>query len=72
MKLTLRIWRQTTASDLGSYETHVLEHVSSDLSLLEALDQLNEQLIFKTKAGNDPSVLSMIVGKGFVGVAVFS
>ncbi|MBL6880314.1 MAG: succinate dehydrogenase/fumarate reductase iron-sulfur subunit, partial [Synechococcus sp. BS30m-G31] len=45
MKLTLRIWRQTTASDLGSYETYVLEHVSSDLSLLEALDQLNEQLI---------------------------
>ena len=45
MKLTLRIWRQRTASDLGSYETHVLEHVSSDLSLLEALDQLNEQLI---------------------------
>jgi len=45
MKLTLRIWRQTTASDLGSYETYVLERVSSDLSLLEALDQLNEQLI---------------------------
>ena len=45
MKLTLRIWRQTTASDLGSYETYLLENVSSDLSLLEALDQLNEQLI---------------------------
>ena len=45
MKLTLQIWRQTTASDLGSYETYVLERVSSDLSLLEALDQLNEQLI---------------------------
>ena len=45
MKLTLRIWRQTTGSDLGSYETYLLENVSSDLSLLEALDQLNEQLI---------------------------
>ena len=45
MKLTLRIWRQTTASDLGSYETYVLDRVSSDLSLLEAIDQLNEQLI---------------------------
>ena len=49
MKLTMRIWRQTTASDLGSYETHILEHVSSDLSLLEALDQLNEQLISSGK-----------------------
>ena len=45
MKLTLRIWRQTNADHQGHYESHQLKNVSPDLSLLEALDQLNEQLI---------------------------
>ena len=45
MKLTLRIWRQTSAAQPGHYESHQLDSVSPDLSLLEALDQLNEQLI---------------------------
>ena len=45
MKLTLRIWRQTSAAQPGHYESHQLDNVSPDLSLLEALDQLNEQLI---------------------------
>ena len=45
MKLTLRIWRQTSSDQPGRYESHQLENVSPDLSLLEALDQLNEQLI---------------------------
>ena len=51
MKLTLRIWRQTSANHPGRYESHPLENVSPDLSLLEALDQLNEQLI---SAGERP------------------
>ena len=45
MKLTLRIWRQRSADQPGEYQRHRLENVSPDLSLLEALDQLNEQLI---------------------------
>ncbi|MED5384696.1 MAG: succinate dehydrogenase/fumarate reductase iron-sulfur subunit [Cyanobacteriota bacterium] len=45
MKLTLRIWRQQDREQSGAYEEHVLESVSPELSLLEALDQLNEQLI---------------------------
>ena len=45
MKLTLRIWRQRSADQPGEYQSHRLENVSPDLSLLEALDQLNEQLI---------------------------
>ena len=51
MKLTLRIWRQPDRHQPGSYERHALENVSADLSLLEALDQLNEQLI---SAGQRP------------------
>ena len=45
MKLTLRIWRQRSADQPGEYQSHRLENVTPDLSLLEALDQLNEQLI---------------------------
>ena len=51
MKLTLRIWRQPGRDHPGGYERHSLESVSPDLSLLEALDQLNEQLI---SAGERP------------------
>ncbi len=51
MKLTLSIWRQTSADKPGHYESHQLENISPDLSLLEALDQLNEQLI---SAGERP------------------
>ena len=45
MKLILRIWRQRSADQPGEYQSHRLENVSPDLSLLEALDQLYEQLI---------------------------
>ena len=51
MKLTLRIWRQPGRDHPGGYERHSLESVSPDLSLLEALDQLNEHLI---SAGERP------------------
>ena len=51
MNITLRIWRQTTAEQPGRFERHALANVSADISLLEALDQLNEQLI---QAGERP------------------
>ena len=51
MKITLRIWRQAAADQPGRYERHALADVSPEVSLLEALDQLNEQLI---SAGKRP------------------
>ena len=51
MKLTLRIWRQTSADQPGHYESHQPENAPPDLSLPEALDQLNEQLIGRRAAG---------------------
>ena len=51
MKITLLIWRQPAADQPGRYERHGLADVSPDVSLLEALDQLNEQLI---SAGQRP------------------
>ncbi|MFM7087177.1 MAG: succinate dehydrogenase/fumarate reductase iron-sulfur subunit [Cyanobium sp.] len=45
LDLRLRVWRQVDADQPGSFETHHLAALSPDLSLLEALDRLNEQLV---------------------------
>ena len=45
LSLTLRIWRQAGSSRPGGFQVHRLDAVSTDLSLLEALDLLNERLI---------------------------
>jgi len=45
MNITMKIWRQKSADEPGSYQNHTLNNISPDLSLLEALDVLNEQLI---------------------------
>ncbi|MFN9631813.1 MAG: succinate dehydrogenase/fumarate reductase iron-sulfur subunit [Cyanobacteriota bacterium] len=45
LSLTFEIWRQATAAGPGVWECHPLEGLSPDLSLLEALDVLNERLI---------------------------
>jgi succinate dehydrogenase / fumarate reductase, iron-sulfur subunit len=44
MKLTLKIWRQPDASTDGSMHTYEVDDVSADMSFLEMLDVLNEQL----------------------------
>jgi len=51
MKLTLKIWRQKNAADKGGFVTYVTDHVSKDMSFLEMLDVLNDQL---TEKGEDP------------------
>lgn len=45
MKLNLRVWRQKNSQTKGSHENYELGGVSSDMSFLEMLDVLNEQLI---------------------------
>jgi len=45
ISLSLRLWRQASPEAAGAFQTYRLEAVSTDLSLLEALDLLNEQLI---------------------------
>lgn len=44
MKLKLRIWRQASANAQGSMVEYELDGVSPDMSFLEMLDMLNEQL----------------------------
>jgi succinate dehydrogenase / fumarate reductase, iron-sulfur subunit len=45
MKLTLNIWRQGSMQAKGEMRTYQLDGVSDDISFLEMLDMLNEQLI---------------------------
>ena len=45
MNLKLRIWRQQSASATGSFITYQVNDVTPDMSFLEMLDALNEDLI---------------------------
>ena len=45
MKLKVHVWRQTDASSKGKFETHEVSDVSPDMSFLEMLDVLNEDLV---------------------------
>ncbi len=45
MKITLKIWRQANATAKGAMRTYELDDVSEDMSFLEMLDVLNEQLL---------------------------
>lgn len=51
MKLTLNIWRQASPGSDGAMRTYQLDDVSHDMSFLEMLDVLNEQLI---EQGEEP------------------
>ncbi|MFL2596639.1 MAG: succinate dehydrogenase/fumarate reductase iron-sulfur subunit, partial [Flavobacteriaceae bacterium] len=51
MNLTLKVWRQADADAKGKMETYKIDEVSPDMSFLEMMDVLNEQLMVK---GIDP------------------
>lgn len=47
MNLTLRVWRQKNAQDKGRIETYQAHDINEDMSFLEMLDVVNEDLIKK-------------------------
>ena len=47
MKIALKIWRQKNKAAEGSFKDYKLDHVSPDMSFLEMLDVLNNELILK-------------------------
>jgi succinate dehydrogenase / fumarate reductase, iron-sulfur subunit len=49
MKLTLNVWRQESPDAAGGFETYKVDEVSEDMSFLEMLDLLNQQLITEGK-----------------------
>jgi succinate dehydrogenase / fumarate reductase iron-sulfur subunit len=49
MKLSLKVWRQKNKNSEGDFKNYVLSDISPDMSFLEMLDVLNEQLISKNE-----------------------
>lgn len=64
MKLNLHIWRQKNASSKGAFKQYTLDNVSPEMSFLEMLDVLNEQLI---EAGDSPVVFDHDCREGICG-----
>ena len=50
MNLTLKIWRQQNANAPGGFVTYQVKNVTSEMSFLEMLDLLNEELQGKGEA----------------------
>ena len=65
MNLTLKIWRQANATTKGKMVTYPIENVSPDMSFLEMMDVLNEQLINK---GIDPIAFDHDCREGICGM----
>ena len=64
MKLNLKIWRQQDAKSKGKMTDYTLKGVEGDMSFLEMLDVLNEQLINK---GEEPVVFDHDCREGICG-----
>ena len=65
MNLTLKIWRQANTNAQGKMEIYPIENVSPDMSFLEMMDVLNEQLINK---GIDPVAFDHDCREGICGM----
>jgi succinate dehydrogenase / fumarate reductase iron-sulfur subunit len=64
MNLTLHVWRQKNVSDNGRFVTYQAKDVSPDMSFLEMLDVVNEQLTLK---GEDPIAFDHDCREGICG-----
>jgi len=51
MRINLKVWRQKNKEDKGKFVSYTVENANPDMSFLELLDLLNEQLI---KKGQEP------------------
>ena len=47
MRLKLKIWRQKNSQEKGEMVSYNIEDISPDMSFLEMMDVLNEQLTLK-------------------------
>ena len=65
MNLTLKIWRQKNAKDKGSMIDYQVSEISPDMSFLEMLDILNNQLIEK---GESPVAFDHDCREGICGM----
>jgi succinate dehydrogenase / fumarate reductase, iron-sulfur subunit len=65
VKLTIRVWRQHDAADKGAFAEYDIDGIEPDMSFLEMMDLLNEQLI---KDGHDPVAFDHDCREGICGM----
>jgi succinate dehydrogenase / fumarate reductase iron-sulfur subunit len=65
MKFTLKIWRQKNANDSGKFVDYQIDNISADMSFLEMMDVLNDQLVRK---GDVPVVFDHDCREGICGM----
>ena len=64
MNFTLHIWRQKNSATIGKFVTYKINEITEDVSFLEMLDQLNEQLL---ERGEDCIVFDYDCREGICG-----
>ena len=65
INLTLKVWRQGTNEAKGRFETYPAKNISTDMSFLEMLDVVNEEL---TLAGQEPIAFDHDCREGICGM----
>ena len=65
MKFNLKIWRQKNAQVAGKMVDYVIDNINADMSFLEMMDVLNEQLIRK---GDEPVAFDHDCREGICGM----
>ena len=68
MNLTLHVWRQKSSGDAGRMVRYEAKNVNPDMSFLEMLDVLNEDLLAK---GEDPIAFDHDCREGICGMCGF-
>jgi len=65
MNLTLKVWRQKNSNEQGRFETYQVKNISSEMSFLEMIDVLNEEMI---REGHDPIAFDHDCREGICGM----
>ncbi len=64
MNLNLKVWRQANTQSKGYFETYQVKNISAEMSFLEMIDVLNEDLI---ETGKDPIAFDHDCREGICG-----
>lgn len=68
MRLTLKVWRQPAVNKAGKFVSYPMDNANPDMSMLECLDVLNEDLIGR---GEDPIAFEHDCREGICGSCGF-
>lgn len=68
MRVILKVWRQLSRNAAGKFVSYPVDHVDEDMSMLECIDVLNEQL---TERGEEPIAFEHDCREGICGSCGF-